>query len=381
MAVQKDESKILVFGGTGYIGSYIVKASINHPTYVFSRPNSNKTEMLNQLQSMGAIIVKGTMDEHDKLVSLLREVDVAISALAYPQVLDQLRIIEAIKVAGNIKRFLPSEFGVEEDRVSVLPPFEAFLEKKRKIRRAVEAANIPYTFVSANCCGAYFVNFLLRPYEQKQEITVYGSGEAKAVLVYEEDIGVFTIKVAIDPRACNRVVIYRPAADIISQLELISLWEKKTGRSFNKVHLPDEDMVTLSETVLVYEEDIGVLTIKVATDPRACNRVVIYLPAANLISQLELISLWEKKTGRSLNKVHVPEEEMVTLSESLPDPENIPISILHSVFVKGVTANFEVGEDDVEASALYPDLKVTTIDELLNIFLCNPPKPVSAAFA
>ncbi|KAL0360086.1 UNVERIFIED_CONTAM: Eugenol synthase 1 [Sesamum radiatum] len=135
-----------------------------------------------------------------------------------------------------------------------------------------------------------------------------------------------------------------------------------------------------SLAVLVYEEDIGVFTIKVATDPRACNRVVIYRPAANLISQLELISLWEKKTGRSLNKVHVPEEEMVTLSESLPDPENIPISILHSVFVKGVTANFEVGEDDVEASALYPDLKVTTIDELLNIFLCNPPKPVSAAF-
>ncbi|XP_011099091.1 eugenol synthase 1-like [Sesamum indicum] len=315
MAVQKEESKILVFGGTGYIGSYMVKASIKlgHPTYVFSRPNSNKTEMLNQLQSMGAIVVKGAIDEHDKLVLLLREVDVVISALAYPQVLDQLKIIEAIKVAGNIKRFLPSDFGVEEDRVSVLPPFEAFLEKKRKIRRAVEAANIPYTFVSANCCGAYFVNFLLRPYEQTKEIiTVYGSGETKAVLVYEEDIGVFTIKAATDLRACNRVVIYRPAANLISQLELISLWEKKTGRSFNKVHLP--------------------------------------------------------------------EEEMVTLSETLPDPQNIPISILHSVFVKGVTSNFELGENDVEASALYPDLKVTSVDELLDIFLCNPPKPAIATF-
>ncbi|KAL2231880.1 UNVERIFIED_CONTAM: Eugenol synthase 1 [Sesamum indicum] len=384
MAVQKEESKILVFGGTGYIGSYMVKASIKlgHPTYVFSRPNSNKTEMLNQLQSMGAIVVKGAIDEHDKLVLLLREVDVVISALAYPQVLDQLKIIEAIKVAGNIKRFLPSDFGVEEDRVSVLPPFEAFLEKKRKIRRAVEAANIPYTFVSANCYGAYFVNFLLRPYEQTEAIiTVYGSGETKAVLVSEEDIGVFTIKAATDPRACNRVVIYRPAANLISQLELISLWEKKTGRSLNKVHVPEEEMVSLSETVLVYEEDIGVFTIKVAADPRACNRVVIYRPAANLISQLGLISLWEKKTGRRFNKVHLPEEEMVTLSKTLPDPQNIPISILHSVFVKGVTANFQLGENDVEASALYPDLKVTSVDELLNIFLCNPPKPANAAFA
>ncbi|KAK4391226.1 Eugenol synthase 1 [Sesamum angolense] len=176
MAVQKKESKILVFGGTGYIGSYIVKASIKfgHPTYVSQGLTPTK------LKCSISFNPWGTMDEHEKLFSLLREVDVVISALLSLSVLDQLKIIEAIKVAGNIKRFLPSGLCVEEDRVSVLPPFEAFLEKKRKIRRAIEAANIPYTFVSANCFGAYFVNFLLHPHEQKEEIiTVYGSGEAK----------------------------------------------------------------------------------------------------------------------------------------------------------------------------------------------------------
>lgn len=66
--------------------------------------------------------------------------------------------------------------------MTVLPPFYAFLEKKRKIRRAIEEANIPYTYVSANCFGAYFVNYLLRPYEQNQEIVVYGSGEAKGTI-------------------------------------------------------------------------------------------------------------------------------------------------------------------------------------------------------
>ncbi|PIN09301.1 Eugenol synthase [Handroanthus impetiginosus] len=312
--MEKNESKILIFGGTGYVGSYMVKASLKlgHPTYVFSRPNSNKIEVLNEFQSMGAIIVKGRVDEHDKLVSVLREVDVVISTLPYPLVLDQLKIIEAMKIVGNIKRFLPSDFGVEEDRVTVLPPFEAVLEKKKKVSRATEEANIPYTFVSANCFGAYFVNYLLRPYEQNEKITVYGSGEAKSVLNYEEDVGILTIKVATDPRTCNRVVIYRPRANIISQLELISLWEKKTGRSFNKVH--------------------------------------------------------------------VPEEEIVALSQTLPHPENIPISILHSVFVKGVTTNFNLDDHEVDASALYPDLKLTTIDELLDIFLCSPPAPASAAF-
>jgi len=68
--------------------------------------------------------------------------------------------------------------------------------------------------------------------------------------------------------------------------------------------------------VLNYEEDIATYTIKVANDPRTCNRVVIYRPLKNILSQLELISLWEKTTGRSFNRIHVPEEEIVKLSES-----------------------------------------------------------------
>ena len=78
------------------------------------------------------------------------------------------------------QRFIPSEFGNEADRVSGLPPLEAVLENKRRIRRATEEAGIPYTFVSANSLAAYFVDYLLHPNDKmRQEITVYGNGEAK----------------------------------------------------------------------------------------------------------------------------------------------------------------------------------------------------------
>ena len=78
-----------------------------------------------------------------------------------------------------LQRFLPSDFGVEEDRVNPLPPFQAFLDKKRKIRREIEASKIPYTYISANCFGAYFVNYLLRPYDKNNHTIVYGNGHAK----------------------------------------------------------------------------------------------------------------------------------------------------------------------------------------------------------
>jgi hypothetical protein len=53
-------------------------------------------------------VLQGELEEHEKIVSAVREVDIVISALAYPQVLDQLKIIDAIKVAGNIKVINPT---------------------------------------------------------------------------------------------------------------------------------------------------------------------------------------------------------------------------------------------------------------------------------
>jgi hypothetical protein len=45
------------------------------------------------------------------------------------------------------------------------------------------------------------------------------------------------------------------------------------------------------------------------------NKLVIYRPAGNVMSQGELVSLWEKKTGRTLQRVFLPEAEMLRLSE------------------------------------------------------------------
>ena len=64
------------------------------------------------------------------------------------------------------------------------------------------------------------------------------------------------------------------------------------------------------------EEDIAALTIKMANDPRTLDKLVIYRPPCNIINQSELVSLWEKKTGRRLKRVYLPEAEMVRLSES-----------------------------------------------------------------
>ena len=78
----------------------------------------------------------------------------------------------------------------------------------------------------------------------KTALFFYGA----AVMNLEDDIAAFTIMVANDPRTVNKLVIYKPADNIISQSELVSLWEKKTGRTFQRVFLPEVEMVVLSQS-------------------------------------------------------------------------------------------------------------------------------------
>ncbi|KAH9290251.1 hypothetical protein KI387_034368, partial [Taxus chinensis] len=307
-----EKNKILIIGATGYLGKYMVNASVSlgYPTYAFVRPSSaspssSKSELLQQFRDNGIHILQGYLDDHNSLVDAFKQVDIVISAVAAPQHLDQHKIIKAIKEAGNIKRFLPSEYANEVGRFEALPPYQRMNDGKREIRRAVKEARIPHTIVAANCLGAYFVDFLLHPREkpQPEELLMYGDGHTKAVLNLEDDV--------------------------------------------------------------------ATIVIKVANDPRTLNKLVIIKPFCNTISQSELVSLWEKKTGLNLKRNVITEAEMIKQSETLPLPQNLSAAILHSIFIQGDQTNFEVGEDS-EASELYPDYKFTSIDEYLDICVDNP---------
>ncbi|KAL1831220.1 hypothetical protein ACET3Z_000871 [Daucus carota] len=315
------KSKILIFGGTGYYGTYQVKACVAaaHPTYVYARPvkphhDPSKLDLLKEFKSLGVTIFEGELDEHEKLVEAIRQVDIVIVTLGLPLIMTQLKIITAMQEAGNVKRFIPSEFGNECDRISPLPPYQAACcGPKKIIRRAAEKSGIPYTFVIANTYGAYFVNYLLRPYDKESnKVTIYGTGEAQFSLNYEKDIAEYTVKVATDPQTENGLIIYR-------------------------------------------------------------------LPKC-IISQLDLISMWEKKTGHAMEKTYVSEEKLINLSETLPFPESAPMAIIYSLFVKGEEMAYDLKEEDLDVVELYPEYKYTTVEELLDIFLVDPPKPFQAAF-
>ncbi|XP_023553617.1 isoflavone reductase homolog PCBER-like isoform X6 [Cucurbita pepo subsp. pepo] len=308
------KSKILIIGGTGYIGKFIVEASAmaGNPTHVLVRGSTlsdpAKFELINHFNTLGVMFVSGDLFNHESLVKTIKQVDVVISTIGHSLLADQDRIISAIKEAGNIKRFFPSEYGNDVDRVHGVEPARTAFNAKAGIRRAVEAAQIPYTYVSSNFCSGWFLPSLAQSYlleattPPKDKVVILGDGNFKAIFNVERDIATYIIKAVDDPRTLNKILYVRPLQ--------------------------------------------------------------------NTYSYVDLVALWEQKCGKILDKSYVSEQQLLNDIQEAPVPLNLRLSIFYSVFVKGDQTNFDIEPSfGVEATELYPDVKYTTVDEFLNQFV------------
>ncbi|KAL2348543.1 hypothetical protein Fmac_002543 [Flemingia macrophylla] len=288
------KDRILVLGPTGAMGRHIVWASVKagNPTYILVRntPGDNnkisliksanpetKEELIQDFKNSGVIIIEGDMMDHKTLVKAIKQVDIVICTVGRLLIEDQVKIIAAIKEAGNIKvrmcchffthmtmpniyaidlnyatilltgtRFFPSEFGLDVDRQDAVDPVREVFEEKAKIRRVIEAEGVPYTYL---CCHA-FTGYFLRNLSQvntavppRDKVVILGDGNVKGAYVTEADVGTYTIEAANDPRALNKSVHIRLPANYLTLNEVISLWEKKIGKTLEKTYVTEEQVL------------------------------------------------------------------------------------------------------------------------------------------
>ncbi|WJX56218.1 hypothetical protein P8452_41894 [Trifolium repens] len=309
------KSKVLVVGGTGYIGRRIVKASLEqgHETYVLQRPDigleTEKVQMLLSFKKQGAHLVEGSFSNHQSLVDAVKLVDVVICTMSgvhfrSHNLMMQLKLVEAIKDAGNVKRFLPSEFGMDPALMGhALEPGRVTFDEKMTIRKTIEDANIPFTYISANCFAAYFAGNLSQMgtlFPPRDKVVLYGDGNVKVVLMDEDDVATYTIKTIDDPRTLNKTIYLRPPENILTQRELIEKWEKLIGKQLDKSTLSEQDFLS-SIKGLDFAGQVG-------------------------------------------------------------------LGHFYHIFYEGCLANFEVG-DEQEASKLYPEVQYTRMDEYLKQYV------------
>lgn len=67
--------------------------------------------------------------------------------------------------------------------------------------------------------------------------------------------------------------------------------------------------------ICVDEDDIATYTIKSVDDPRALNKSLYIRPPQNILSQNEVIQLWEKHIGKQLTKSSISKDEFLAMKK------------------------------------------------------------------
>uniref|UniRef100_A0A0D9UYT8 NmrA-like domain-containing protein n=1 Tax=Leersia perrieri TaxID=77586 RepID=A0A0D9UYT8_9ORYZ len=236
-------SRILVIGGTGMVGQQLVAASINagHPTAVLVRPPACDDP------------VKA------KLVDTLCNNG---ASLVYGDINDRESLVSAIKDADVVI----SAVGHTSPELEILK----------------QMYGPPVT-----------------------RVTVYGDGKHQAMFVNEKDMCTLAIKAIDDPRTLHKILYVRPAVNLCSLDQLVSLWEKKIGNDLEKCYVAEEE-----------------LTGKIQASPFPLNFQLAMVHWTFLAETLEF--------------------EQITVSNDASD------------------------DDGVEATVLYPDMKYVTVEEYLD---------------
>ncbi|XP_030525009.1 probable pinoresinol-lariciresinol reductase 3 isoform X1 [Rhodamnia argentea] len=246
------KSRVLIVGATGKLGHELAKASLNfsHPTFALVRDSAfadpDKLVKLHSLSDAGVTLLKGSLQDEESLIEAIKKVDVVICAVNSAQVLDQKLLIQAIKKAGSINRFIPSEFGLDPDKVQISGMDYNFYSRKAEIRRLVEAEGIPYTFISCNPFMSCLLPSLVQPELKappRDEIKIYGDGNKKGVFVKECDVAAFTISTLDDPRTLNKVLYLRPSGNVYSMNELADIWETKITKKLRRLYISEEQLL------------------------------------------------------------------------------------------------------------------------------------------
>lgn len=267
----KASGRTLIVGSTGFIGRFMAEACLDsgRPTYLLVRSGSphspSKAQTIHTLRNKGATILTGTIADQKLMEKIMEEhkIEVVISAVGGTSILDQLRLVQAIKAVGTIKRFLPSEFGHDTDRADPVEPGLQMYNEKRLVRRAIEKAGIPYTYICCNSIAAWPYHDNTHPADVLPPLDrfhIYGDGNVKAYFVAGSDIGKFTLKVVDDNRTINKSVHFRPENNLFSINELASLWERKINRSLPRITITEEDLLNAANEMRIPESIVASFT-------------------------------------------------------------------------------------------------------------------------
>jgi uncharacterized protein YbjT (DUF2867 family) len=251
------ESRVLVAGATGQLGSVIVKklSAAGVPVRAVAR-NPQKLE---KLKAPGVEIVPVDLMNLAALTEACRGVGQIVSTannnmgtgVTSPMKMDltaHQNLCAAARNTGVRRLIYVSAHGIEQDS-----PVDIF-RIKWYIEDAIRRSGVPYVILRPTAFMDVWVDQIVAdPIRQKGTATIFGPGTARMNYIAVEDVADFVVKILARDEIVKEVIeIGGPST--LSMNEVATLVEKQLGRGGRRRHIPVLAMKALPTIVRLFSE-------------------------------------------------------------------------------------------------------------------------------
>ncbi|KAF9957682.1 hypothetical protein BGZ72_001539 [Mortierella alpina] len=217
---------IAVAGATGTLGAPVTNALLaaGYKVKVLTRATTS-SDALAVYQSKGAHIVFDAYNGKN-LQDALQGVDIVLSTVGTGADFyhGQVSLVDAAKAAG-VKRFVPSEFGLDGVKYTKLNDLHPFLADKAKLRDYIEKSGLEYTYIWNGLFAEYLPKF---GFDLKSKTaTIHAPPTTQFTISSLADIGRFTALALSSPHSRNASL--RVASYTATYQEYLQLFEQATG--------------------------------------------------------------------------------------------------------------------------------------------------------
>jgi nucleoside-diphosphate-sugar epimerase len=223
---------ILIVGATGSIGSVILKALLNESSFTVTalQRASSKSKLPENVKVI-------TIDDSyplDALVSAFKGQDAVINCMTSLAVSAQLRFVDAA-VAAKVKRYLPSEYGLNNNRPEARALNSVFREKGQvqDYLRSKESTGLEWMTIA---CGMWLkwsaLHDFLGMHIKEKKFVFWDDGEGWISTTTEENTALALVNALTKKwdETRNRIVYLSDFA--ITQKMLLEAIERISGEKF-----------------------------------------------------------------------------------------------------------------------------------------------------
>jgi uncharacterized protein YbjT (DUF2867 family) len=244
MENNNSQSTTMVVGATGFLGMEICRQLIqaNKKVKGLVRKTSDE-KTVEALQQMGVKTITGDVKDQSSLSEAFKNTTSLISTVTATRSRQDGDSVESVDEEGQLNVINAAKANGVKHVVYIsfnqIPGEFPMQTAKRKVENALKESGMNYTILQPTL----FMEVWLSPHlgfdYPNNKANIYGEGHNKISWISLKDVASFAVA-ALDNDAGKNAVIELGGPEAVSPLEVIKLFEKHCGKTFDVQMVPEE---------------------------------------------------------------------------------------------------------------------------------------------